>query len=98
MRSEIFDRRFLGAFLYDMPHDPLCHAVSPGLACPANAPKHAALLHASGFAPGVNGRLDPVGKRHRADVSAFADQVDDGPVILPALNTGKLKVCSLSAA
>jgi len=31
-------------------------------------------------------------------VSAFTDQVDDGPVILPALNMSDLKLCSLSTA
>ena len=96
--SQLVDSGSLGAVFDDVPHDPLRYTCSPGLARPANTPEHAPLAYAGGLAPGVNGRLDPVGNRHRADVSAFADQVDDGPVILPALNMRELKLCNLSTA
>jgi hypothetical protein len=50
-RSLTFGGCSLTAGLYDMPHDPLRHAVSPCLARTANAPKHAAIAHTSGDKP-----------------------------------------------
>lgn len=63
-----------------------------------NLREHAAPAYAGRLAPRVNGRLDPVGNRYCADVTAFADQVKDGPVILPPLNMRELQLCSLSTA
>jgi hypothetical protein len=50
-----------------------------------------------GHKPSVDGCLDPVGYGYRPNVSPFADQVHNGPVILPPLNMGEFKLCSLSA-
>ena len=90
--------RFLGAVLHDVPYAPLRYACSPRLARPANTPEHAPVANAGGLAPGVNCRLDPVGNRYCANVSAFTDEVDDGPVILPPLNMREFQLCSLSTA
>ena len=95
---QFVDSCSLGAILDDVPHDPLRDACSPGLARPANTSEHASPAYSGGLAPSVNGRLDPVGNRYCADVSAFADQVDDGSVILPLLNVRKLQFCGLSTA
>ena len=95
---QFVDSCSLGAILDDMPHDPLRYGCSPRLARPANTSEHASPAYSGGLAPGVNGRLDPVGNRYCADVSAFADQVDDGPVILPLLNVRELQFCGLSTA
>ena len=95
---QFVDSGSFGAILDDVPHDPLRYACSPGLARPANTPEQASSAYAGGLAPGVNGRLHPIGNRYCADVTAFADQVHDGPVILPPLNTRELQLCSLSTA
>ena len=71
--GQMFNRRSLGAFLHDVPHDPLRYTVSPGLACAANAPKHAAFTHASGDKPGIDGALDPIRNRHRPNMPGLAD-------------------------
>ena len=42
MRSYIFNGCSFGAVLDDVPHYPLRHTLSPGLARAANAPKHSA--------------------------------------------------------
>jgi len=51
LRSKILNGCSLGAVLYDMPHDTLSDAFSPGLTCSANAPKDAAFAHARGRKP-----------------------------------------------
>lgn len=51
MWGQVLKASSLGAVLYDMPHNSLCYAGSPGLACAANAPKHAAFAHAAGHEP-----------------------------------------------
>lgn len=83
MRGEVFNGCSFGAVLY-VPHDPLRYAASPGLACTANAPKHAAFAHTSGRKPRIDGAFDPVRNWHRPDMSALPDQINDSPVILAA--------------
>src|SRR5437773_12391205 len=60
MRGYIFNGCSFGAVLDDVPHYPLRHTLSPGLARAANAPKHSAFTHASGHKPGIDGALDPI--------------------------------------
>jgi hypothetical protein len=98
MRGQIFDGRPLGAALYNVPHDPLRYAISPGLACAANTPKLATFAHASGRQPGIDGVLDPIRDGHRSNMSALANQIDNGPVILAPLKVGNLQFCRLLAA
>lgn len=83
----------LGAVLYSMPHRPFRYALSPGFACTANAPKHATFAHAAGHEPGVDGAFNPVRNGHRSNVPALADQIDDGPVILPPLEMIHVQFC-----
>ena len=82
-------RRFFGVFLYDTPHDPLRRFPKSCLA--ANAPKNAAFAHTSGSKPGIDGALNPIWNGHRQNVSALADQVNDGPVVLASLEMPDLK-------
>jgi hypothetical protein len=48
MRGQVFNACSFGTVLYNTPHDPLRYAVSPSLACAANAPKHAPFIDAAG--------------------------------------------------
>jgi hypothetical protein len=98
MRGQILNGSSFGAFLYNVPHDPLRYTVSPGLACAANAPKHAAFAHASGYKPGIDRALDPIRNRHRPNMPGLADQIDDGPVVFPPLKMGKIQFCRLFPA
>jgi len=98
MRCQILNSRPLGAVLYDVPHNPLGYAISPGLACSANTPKHVAIANASGAKPGIDSALDPIRNRHRPNMSGLADQIDDGPVVFPPLKMGNVQFCRLFAA
>ena len=91
MRGKIFNGCSFGAVLYDMPHDPLRHTISPSLACAANAPKHTAIAHTSRHKPRIDCALDPIRNGHRPDMPAFADQIDDGPVIFPPLKMSNVQ-------
>ena len=98
MRGKLFNGGFLGAVLDDMPHDALRHTVSPCLARAANAPKHATFAHSSGCKPRINGALDPVRNGHRPNMPGLADQINDGPVVLPALKMSNVQFCRLFPA
>jgi hypothetical protein len=78
-----------------MPDDSLRYTGSPGLSCAADAPKHAALAHASGYKPRIDRAFNPVRNRHRADMSALAKQIHDGPMVLSSLKVGDLQFSSL---
>jgi hypothetical protein len=93
MRSQIRNAGSFGAVLHDMPHNPLSHAVSPGLTCSANAPKDATFAHASGPKPRINRGLDPIRNRHCPDVAGLADHINDGPVVLPTLKMRNVQFC-----
>jgi hypothetical protein len=98
MRGQLFNGCSFGAFLYDVPYNPLRHAVSPSLACAANAPKHAAFAHTSGYKPGIDDALDPIRNRHRPNMPGLAHQVNDDPVIFAALKMGDLELGRLFPA
>ena len=78
-----------------MPDYPLRYTVSPSLTSPANASEHSAFPHAGGRKPGIDCALDPIRNGHRPNVSAFADQIHDGPVIVTALKMCQVQFCRL---
>jgi hypothetical protein len=86
MRGQVFNGCPSGAFLDDVPYDPLRYAVSRGFACAAHAPKHAAFAHARGYKPRIDGVLDPIWNRHRSNMPRLADQIDYDPAALLPLN------------
>ena len=43
--------------------------------------------------PGIYGALDPVRNGHGSNVLTLADQIDDGPVILPPLEMSNVEFC-----
>ncbi len=59
MRGQILNGGSFGAVPYDMPDDPFRYTGPPGLSCAANAPKHAALAHAGGYKPRIDGPCQP---------------------------------------
>ena len=98
MRGQIINARFPGTVLYDMPYDPLRYSGSPGLACAANAPKHAAFADPAGGEPEIDGVFDPIRNGHRSNVAALAEQVDNGPVIIAPLEMSNVQFCRLFPA
>ena len=98
VRRQILNGRSFGALLYNVPHNPLGHAVSPRRPCSANAPKHAAFAHTCRHEPGIDGALDPIRNGNGPNMSALADQIDDGPVAFPPLKVGEIQFCRLSPA
>jgi hypothetical protein len=82
MRGQVFNGCPPGEFLDDLPHDPLRYATCPGLARPANAPKHATFAHSSGCEPGINRRFDPVRDADGPNMPGLADRIDDCPAPL----------------
>lgn len=80
MRCKIVNRCSFGAVLHYMPHNALRYTISASLACAANASKHAALTQASGHKPRVDG-IDPIWNGDRPNMPAFADQINNGPMV-----------------
>ena len=85
VRGQVINSRSFRAVLHDVPHDPFCYTASPSLAGPANAPKDTAFAYAGRSEPGIDDTLDPIRNGHRPNMSTFADQIHDGPVIVTAL-------------
>lgn len=95
MRSQLINGCSFGAVLHDVPHNPLRHTISPSLARAANAPKHATFTQSCGRKPRVNGALDPVRYGHRPNMPGLANQINDRPVIIPALKMSNIQFCRL---
>ena len=98
VRCELINSRFLGAVLHDVPHYPLRHTISPGLARATNAPKHATSTQFCRRKPRVDGAFNPVRYRHRPNMSGLADQINDRPMILPALKMSDIQLRRLFSA
>ena len=71
---------------------------------PQTVPVRRARLKTAPFCDGSRGHppiqsvLDPIGNRHRADVSSFAIAIDDGPVLIPLLQVPQGEARSLCPA
>jgi hypothetical protein len=68
-----------------MPDDSLGYAVTPGFACATDTPEQSSGRNSGSSRPAVDGRFDPLGQRHRSNVTAFADQINYGPMFLTLL-------------
>ena len=68
-----------------MPHHLLGYFGAPYRSRPANATKEPPVRDTRRGQPIVNGPFNPGGDRNRSNVTGFANQIDDGPMILSAL-------------
>src|SRR5690349_1781441 len=93
MRGQILDGRYFGTVFHDMPDHSLSYSGSPGLTRPADAPEHPAFRYTGRREPGVDRALDPIRNRHRPNMSAFAYQIHDGPVVVTALKMREVQFC-----
>jgi len=98
MRGQLINGCSFGAVLHDVPHSPLRYTISPSLARSANAPKHATFTQSCGRKPRVNGAVDPVRYGHRPNMPGLANQINDRPVIIPALKMSNIQFCPSSGA
>ena len=95
MRRQFCDAYSLRTFLYNVPDRLLCHTVAADVARLVHLAEDEAPVNISSFQPLVQFRDDPIGNRNRSDVSPFAQQIDNGPVVLPLLEMLKSQADSL---
>ena len=98
MRRKMLQARSLTATLDYVPHDILRDAFSPHLSRTGNCSKNPSLRHPSCYYPLIECRFDPLWNGHRADVSAFTDQVYHGPVPLAHLDFTQLQAHKFRSA
>jgi hypothetical protein len=83
--------RLLAAALYHVPDHVLGDRFAPNLAGPAHSSKNLSVCDPGSHRPLVECPLRPFRDRNRANVSALADQIHDGPVLLPLLHIAHLQ-------
>src|ERR1700722_20272835 len=86
MGSELFDADSLRACPHHMPDCLFCHAAAPNAAHLVHLPKNPPLLDSCRCEPGVQFLDNPVGDGNSAHMSAFAQKIDNRPVVLPLLD------------
>src|SRR5215469_12709886 len=84
-------------FLHNVPDHLLRDSRSPDDTFSTNASENLAVCNTSYNQPVVNRLLHPIRHRNSTDVPSFPDQVNNGPVILPALNMVKSQSNEFSA-
>src|SRR5215469_4888689 len=72
-----------------MPDHLLCNLRSPDCTCAANTAEDLILFYPCHFQPVVNRLLHPFRHWHRTDVPSFPDEVNNDPMVFPALNMVK---------
>jgi hypothetical protein len=70
---------------------------SPNNTFTANTSQNLAVRDFCNSQPVIDRLLHPVGHRNRADVSAFPDEVNDGPMVFVALNMVKSQIDEFSS-
>ena len=95
MRRQLCDAYSLRTFLYYVPDRLLCHTFAPDMARLVHLAEDAALVNISSFQPLIQFRDDPIENRNRSDVSPFAQQIDNGTVVLPLLEMVESQADSL---
>src|ERR1700680_5237336 len=88
----------LRVLLHNVPDHLHCHVVAPGRAPPADAAKQFALRNTSRNQPFINGLLYPIGHRDGPNVTGFPNQIDDCPMVFPALEMVEREVGQLSSS
>ena len=97
MWSEPRKTEFLRVLFHHVPDHPLRYSITPMLACSTDASKQPSCRNPGRRDPQIHGRLDPAGHRYGPNVSAFAYQIDDCPMVLALLYMGELQVGQFAA-
>jgi hypothetical protein len=90
MWRQILNGCSFGAVLHDVPHNPFRYTIAPSLARTASAPKHATFTQSCGRKPRVNAVFEPIRYENRPNMPGLANQINDRPVIIPALKMSNL--------
>jgi hypothetical protein len=83
--SEMVQLHSLSAPSNDVPNDILGDPLAPRRSMPAHRAKYSARRYLRQNSPSIDCLLDPSRHRNRTDMTAFANQVYDGPMSLPDL-------------
>ena len=90
MRSETNEADLRGIQLYHVPHHSFCDAVTPALSSSANAPKQFSGVDLGRMNPLVQDQFDPFGHWNSSNVTTFADEIHDGPMIFSLLQVSEI--------
>jgi hypothetical protein len=85
VRRYMGEPKFSSVLFYNMPDDSFGYAVTPGFASPAYTSEQSSGRNSGFTRPAVDGRFDPLGHRYGLNVTAFADQINYGPMFLALL-------------
>src|SRR5207249_8063957 len=86
MRSNMLNSGLLATFLNYIPDHILRKPAAPNLACSADRTKDSSIADSCRCNPEIKRLFCPVRHRNGTNTSAFADQINDCPVVLPHLN------------
>src|SRR5215472_11536827 len=87
VRCQLFNSCSLSAFSNDIPDHILCDAVTPDDAVLADRAKHSATVNACCGCPRIDPVLYPRRNWHRTNMASFADEIDNRPMPLSALDS-----------
>ena len=90
VRCDALQPGFLAAAFYHVPDDVLGDSFAPNLSGPAYSSKNSSVSDRGSQGPLVERLLRPFRDRNRANVPRLADQIHDGPVLVPFLHIAHL--------
>src|SRR5580704_12789067 len=90
MGSHLLNGRFLGRVSHDPPDHLLADARTPNRTAVGDTAEDEAVINMSYRQPVIDGGLYPAGYRHRAHMTSFTVQVNNGPVIVSLLKVRQL--------
>ncbi len=97
MRSELRNSQLWSIVFDDMPDNLLCHALAPGCSRSTNAPKQSPARNSGSGEPCVDGSVDPVWNGDGPDMTRFANQVNDRPMVFTTLEVIECQFGKLTA-
>src|SRR5271156_5472762 len=97
VRRKLVDCSLLGTLAHHAPDDLLADARAPHGAAMADAAEDKPFSNARCRQPFVHSSLYPAGHRHRAYMATFAEQVNNGPVLVALLQVRHLQAGKLGA-
>jgi len=89
MGREFGNARFPREFLHHMPNGLLRNLFSPNSTCPVDSPEQPSTANTGGREPIIQELSHPAGQWDCADMTGFADQIHDRPVLLSLLKVAE---------
>src|SRR5262245_23355253 len=88
--------QFPGVCLHDVPDDLLRHPVAPNCSRTTDTSEQFPVVNLSCREPFIEEPFHPVGNWNSSNVTAFSNQIHDGPMILATLKVVESQVSQLS--